>query len=232
MAGQTAESDALCQSKRLLLCAGPYERPVPAGQAVRESELGGGSRREGTATTGSGHGADCQGHGNLPWQPGWDRIGTTRPNSPHTGLFYVPTWVNYSTLFSKEHVDYVEGRQFGGGVPRFTTPRGYRTATNDYHTDSEGYGAIRALDPKTGERKWEYKMTNLTDAGILTTSVGSVVQRRAGGVFLRAGQPFRRAAVEGDRRWGSRGRANHVLGRWATVRDDRCRQRAVLVGVA
>jgi alcohol dehydrogenase (cytochrome c) len=29
---------------------------------------------------------------------------------------------------------------------------------------------VRAIDPTTGERKWEYKMSDLTWAGILTTS--------------------------------------------------------------
>ena len=54
--------------------------------------------------------------------------------------------------------------------PTIVRSAGNRTATNDYHTEEEGYGAIRAIDPKTGERKWEYKMTDLTDAGILTTA--------------------------------------------------------------
>jgi alcohol dehydrogenase (cytochrome c) len=29
---------------------------------------------------------------------------------------------------------------------------------------------VRAIDPKTGERKWEFKMADVTDAGILTTA--------------------------------------------------------------
>jgi alcohol dehydrogenase (cytochrome c) len=33
----------------------------------------------------------------------------------------------------------------------------------------EGYGAVRAFDPRTGEKKWEFKMLDVTDAGILTT---------------------------------------------------------------
>jgi alcohol dehydrogenase (cytochrome c) len=36
--------------------------------------------------------------------------------------------------------------------------------------EEEGYGAVRAIDPKTGERKWEFKMLDVTDAGILTTA--------------------------------------------------------------
>ena len=29
---------------------------------------------------------------------------------------------------------------------------------------------MRAFDPKTGEKKWEFKMVDVTDAGILTTA--------------------------------------------------------------
>jgi alcohol dehydrogenase (cytochrome c) len=40
----------------------------------------------------------------------------------------------------------------------------------NFRKEEEGYGAIRAVDPATGERKWEYKMNDVTDAGILTTA--------------------------------------------------------------
>jgi len=36
-------------------------------------------------------------------------------------------------------------------------------------TEDEGYGAVRAMDPKTGDMKWEFKMADVTDSGILTT---------------------------------------------------------------
>jgi alcohol dehydrogenase (cytochrome c) len=90
--------------------------------------------------------------------------------SPRTGLFYVPTWMNYASLFIKRPQTYVEGQYFGGGEGRATDAQGLRTATNNLRTEEEGYGAILALDPLTGERKWEYKMVDFTDAGILTTA--------------------------------------------------------------
>ncbi len=43
--------------------------------------------------------------------------------SPHTGLFYIPVWDNYSSLYVKQDQDFVEGRTFGGGGPRPTGPR-------------------------------------------------------------------------------------------------------------
>jgi alcohol dehydrogenase (cytochrome c) len=45
-----------------------------------------------------------------------------------------------------------------------------RTVTNNLRTEDEGYGAILAIDPLTGGRKWEYKMVDFTDAGVLTTA--------------------------------------------------------------
>jgi outer membrane protein assembly factor BamB len=35
--------------------------------------------------------------------------------------------------------------------------------------EEEGYGTVRALDPKTGEKKWDFKMVNFTEAGVLST---------------------------------------------------------------
>lgn len=37
-------------------------------------------------------------------------------------------------------------------------------------SEKVGYGAVRAMDPKTGERKWEFKMNDVTTSGILTTA--------------------------------------------------------------
>jgi alcohol dehydrogenase (cytochrome c) len=90
--------------------------------------------------------------------------------SPRTGLFYIPSWVNYSSLYVKRPIEFVEGRNFGGGGARSTVPSGLRTASNNYRKEEEGYGAVRAIDPKTGDLKWEFKMTDFTDAGILTTA--------------------------------------------------------------
>ena len=36
-------------------------------------------------------------------------------------------------------------------------------------TEELGTGAVIAIDPKTGNQEWRYEMTDVTDAGILTT---------------------------------------------------------------
>jgi alcohol dehydrogenase (cytochrome c) len=90
--------------------------------------------------------------------------------SPRTGLFYIPSWVNYSSVYVKAKVDFEEGKRFIGASPR-SLIGGAAGGVSKINTrkEDEGYGAVRAIDPMTGERKWEYKMNDVTDAGILTT---------------------------------------------------------------
>jgi alcohol dehydrogenase (cytochrome c) len=88
--------------------------------------------------------------------------------SPRTGLFYIPTWANYSSTYVKAPEEYVEGRRYGAGFPRSAIP--FRRNTLNFRKEEEGYGAIRAIDPNTGERKWEFKMGDVTEAGILSTA--------------------------------------------------------------
>ena len=81
--------------------------------------------------------------------------------SPHTGLFYIPGWEN-----SGERV--VKNNGFGRSLGN--TPMAQVNLQPNYKTEQEGYGVVRAFDPKTGEKKWEYKMNDITWAGILTTA--------------------------------------------------------------
>jgi alcohol dehydrogenase (cytochrome c) len=89
--------------------------------------------------------------------------------SPKTGLFYIPAWTNYSSIYVKQPVEYTEGRLFAGAMPQSPVPM-VRGSQVNLKKDDEGTGAIRAIDPKTGERKWEFKMSDVTDSGILTTA--------------------------------------------------------------
>jgi alcohol dehydrogenase (cytochrome c) len=91
--------------------------------------------------------------------------------SQHTGLFYIPAWANYSSVYLKADAEYEEGRRFVGVSPRsLIGGSGGGNVKINTRTENEGYGSIRALDTITGERKWEYKMNDVTDAGILTTA--------------------------------------------------------------
>src|SRR5436853_504958 len=90
--------------------------------------------------------------------------------SPSTGLFYIPSWANYSTLYVKQDVDYVEGLRFGGGTGNGPKAGAGVAAGFNYRKEEEGFGAVRAIDPRTGDMKWQFKMSDVTDAGILTTA--------------------------------------------------------------
>jgi alcohol dehydrogenase (cytochrome c) len=97
--------------------------------------------------------------------------------SPRTGLFYVSAWDNYGTIYTKQKAEYVEGRYFTGGgftvvgpTPNATPmPTLSRGPINTW-TDAVGKGAVIAIDPKTGEHKWRFDMSDVTDSGILTTA--------------------------------------------------------------
>jgi alcohol dehydrogenase (cytochrome c) len=88
--------------------------------------------------------------------------------SPRTGLFYIPTWAGYASLYVKGADTYKEGNQYTAGAPRSPVPFG--RSLQNFRKDGEEYGAVRAIDPKTGAQKWEFKMRDITEAGILTTA--------------------------------------------------------------
>jgi alcohol dehydrogenase (cytochrome c) len=82
--------------------------------------------------------------------------------SPSTGLFYIPTWENSSTKYRKgqEVVEFQEGRAFLGTARPLSGP-----------PEDETYSSIRAIDPQTGEKKWDHRLAaDKTEAGILTTA--------------------------------------------------------------
>jgi alcohol dehydrogenase (cytochrome c) len=95
--------------------------------------------------------------------------------SPRTGMFYVSAWEDYASIFVKEHQEYREGQHFVGGRPASPLPTGQsmpgikRGPINSW-TEAAGHGALIAIEPETGERKWKFLMTDVTDSGILTTA--------------------------------------------------------------
>lgn len=123
--------------------------------------------------------------------------------SPRTGLFYIPAWVNYSTLYVKNKTapEYIAGQWYSGGTPRDPVPM-VGAAQVNLRKEEEGFGAIRAIDPKTGERKWEYKMSEFTEAGILTTASDLLFTGGREGYFFaldaRNGELLWKAALGGS----------------------------------
>jgi alcohol dehydrogenase (cytochrome c) len=94
--------------------------------------------------------------------------------SPRTGLFYIPTWVDTASTYRKnpgQPPTYTEGAQFNGIFPTMPAQVGAMTGSpTNTRMPAEATGAVQAFDPKTGEKKWEFKMADVTDAGVLTTA--------------------------------------------------------------
>ncbi len=92
--------------------------------------------------------------------------------SPRTGLFYLSVWADYYSVYQEGAADYVAGRRFNGGDIRQPLP--FNRNTTLLPNEEQGYGAIRALNPKTGEMVWQVKFADLTEGGVLSTA-GDVV---------------------------------------------------------
>ena len=123
--------------------------------------------------------------------------------SPRTGLFYIPTWVDYDSTYTKRPVEYVEGQRFTGALPRCHGAGGMQPATRSIAGQpEEGYGAIQAVDPRTGEKKWEFKMADVTDGGVLTTASDLLFSGGREGYFFaldaRSGALLWKAKVGGQ----------------------------------
>ena len=82
--------------------------------------------------------------------------------SPRTGLFYIPTWADTYSVYRKtpgaDSVQYTEGQFFTGTFPTMAMPPLVAGATNT-GCRRTATASIQAVDPKTGERKWEFKMS-------------------------------------------------------------------------
>jgi alcohol dehydrogenase (cytochrome c) len=97
--------------------------------------------------------------------------------SPSTGLFYISSWENYGAASGKGEVaPWKEGGKYAGNARRPAPGAGGgrggggRGPGPAYRTEAEGYGAVKAIDPQTGQQKWEFKMVDWTESGVLTTA--------------------------------------------------------------
>jgi alcohol dehydrogenase (cytochrome c) len=92
--------------------------------------------------------------------------------SPLTELFYLTVWENKG-LYIKGEPKYTPGNRYVGSVPDIDM------------SDDPGYGAIRALNPKTGEKVWEHKTFTKPWSGVLSTK-GQLVFGANGGWLNRS----------------------------------------------
>ena len=102
--------------------------------------------------------------------------------SPRTGLFYVNAFDGEQLFFIRDE-EYVEGEQYTGGGGQNAGP------IENYHS------AIRAIDPASGDVRWEYPIAPPSTSGLLTTAGDLVFGGTVDGYF------FAIDAVSGEELW-------------------------------
>jgi alcohol dehydrogenase (cytochrome c) len=103
--------------------------------------------------------------------------------SPRTGLFYLTAWDDYHGTYFAWDQKYEQGKWYAGGGVKAPVPptRRERIVTRD---TSDGYAAVRALDPLTGKIVWDYKMQDMSESGLLATATDLLFSGNREGHFF------------------------------------------------
>lgn len=121
--------------------------------------------------------------------------------SPKTGLFYLSSWKDYYSYFSKLPAPFNEGQSYFGGATKSAVQPIKRGPINSW-TDVAGHGEVIALDPQTGKEKWAFKMHDVTDSGVMTTASDVLFTGSREGYFwaldARTGAPLWHATTGGQ----------------------------------
>ena len=138
----------------------------------------------------------------LPGQFRTPPTGSVRPSARALGSF-TSTSGKTPTTFLRVPINRTKKAPAAprGGSPRTIRggalrPACARSSGPTSRMEEENFGTVRALDVPTGTWKWEYKMSDLTDAGILTTASDVLVHRRSRRSLFRAGRQDRFASLE------------------------------------
>jgi len=111
--------------------------------------------------------------------------------SPSTQMFYVPVR-EMGSIYYKTGVEYKPGTYYTGG--------------SEKRLDEESWGAVRALDVKTGKQVWDFKLPSPPWAGVLSTAGGLVFSGSQEGNFYaldaNTGKPLWQFQIGGAIRSG------------------------------
>jgi alcohol dehydrogenase (cytochrome c) len=123
--------------------------------------------------------------------------------SPRTGLFYIPTWMDTSSTYTKGPAEYKAGNQYVGRFPTMpVAPLRTGPGAVNQRLPEEAWGAIQAFDPKSGELKWQFKMTDVTDSGVPSKASDLVFAGGREGYFFalhgRTGEMLWKSSVGGQ----------------------------------
>ena len=101
--------------------------------------------------------------------------------------------------------EFAPGQRYMGGTIRPGAAQTRRGAENT-PVEATNYGAILAIDPNNGQIKWQFKMTDLTASGVLTTASDLLFAGGREGYFYaldaRTGAELWKAALGGSEEAG------------------------------
>jgi len=103
--------------------------------------------------------------------------------SPLTNLFYVTGWEDYHSFYYTFHAPYEPGKWYAGGTTKAVVPPTRREQIHRWGKDA-GYSVIMALNPLTGEKAWQFPMTNMSESGLLSTASGLLFSGNREGHFM------------------------------------------------
>ena len=146
------------QPQRLLLRARSQDRGIPGRHAVREADLGERTRR--TRPADRIPGMEPSEKGTLVYPSLQGSTNWSSPSySPATDMLYVPVR-EMGSIYFKTAVEYKPGTYYTGG--------------SEKRLDEESWGAVRALDAKTGKLAWDFRLPSPPWAGVMSTAGGLV----------------------------------------------------------
>jgi alcohol dehydrogenase (cytochrome c) len=145
----------------------------------------------------------------YPW-PGGGTSWFSPSFSPRTELMYVTTEENTASRMKpadKEPDLKIGQTRIGGNFTQATdapgpgTGGGIRGPVITNGTETNGTGAVSAIDPRTGVTKWKFPFTNVSNSGLLTTASDLVFSGSREGYFFaidaRTGSELWRANLGG-----------------------------------
>jgi outer membrane protein assembly factor BamB len=113
----------------------------------------------------------------------------------------VTAWEDYHSTYFMWDQQYEQGKWYAGGGVKSPVPPTKREAIQKRDT-ADGYAAIRAYDPLTGKKAWEYKMSDMSESGLLTTASDLLFSGNREGHFFaldaRTGQMLWRRYLGGQ----------------------------------
>ena len=201
---QPAQSAAVGQSQRVFLRAGSNRREISF-RATRSCKVNWASGLDDAA--GPFVTPSAGGHADLSRAAGRDQLVFAVLQPAHRDYSIFPSGKTTPTIFNGLPAQYKQGQRYTAGantgpIPGGDTPGGAQRGPINTYTEAVGHGAVIAIDPRTGDKKWSFPMHDVTTSGILTTATDLLFTGGREGYFqalhARTGELLWKASLGGD----------------------------------